>query len=150
MATEADGGVDRGGPRECILDKFSPKQNRSIPPLRPRWAHRLQADFPHLTFAVNGGIKSLPMAARHLGLGPLPEGGQGEGCCYGSYVGLNEWSLADNEARLSLSSPPLPQHFVPPPFPQHFNPPLPLTRVFRVHRTRPSLTGRTCPPSAAS
>ena len=87
MATEADGGVDRGGPRECILDKFSPKQNRSIPPLRPRWAHRLQADFPHLTFAVNGGIKSLPMAARHLGLGPLPEGGQGEGCCYGSYVG---------------------------------------------------------------
>ena len=34
------GGVDG---RECVLDRLTPKQNRTIPPLRPRWPHMLQA-----------------------------------------------------------------------------------------------------------
>ncbi len=53
--------------RECVLSKsFTPRDNRRIPPLRPRWAHMLQRDFPHLIFCINGGIKTLDMALAHL------------------------------------------------------------------------------------
>ena len=88
--------------RECVLNGLSPKQNRSVPPLRPSWVHQLQRDFPDLTFSVNGGIKSLEMAKRHLA--PIPgcdsfDGSTGGGgyMHYGSYCGLSEVEKNGNE-----------------------------------------------------
>jgi tRNA-dihydrouridine synthase A len=44
--------------RNAWLQGLSPKENRDIPPLRYEVAHRLKQDFPHLTIAINGGIRS--------------------------------------------------------------------------------------------
>lgn len=44
--------------RNAWLEGISPKQNREIPPLRYEVVHRLKADFPALTFALNGGLAS--------------------------------------------------------------------------------------------
>ena len=52
--------------RNAWLDGLSPKENREIPPLRYELAHRLKRDFPQLTLAVNGGIKSLDDVAAQL------------------------------------------------------------------------------------
>ncbi|EKX37416.1 hypothetical protein GUITHDRAFT_158591 [Guillardia theta CCMP2712] len=40
--------------RDCVLEGLSPEENRKVPPLRPRWVHQLQSDFPHLSFTYNG------------------------------------------------------------------------------------------------
>lgn len=52
--------------RNAWLDGLSPKENREIPPLRYELAYRLKADFPQLTIAVNGGIKTNQEIASHL------------------------------------------------------------------------------------
>lgn len=39
--------------------KFSPKENRTIPPLKYDVVYRLIHDFPHLRFSLNGGVQSL-------------------------------------------------------------------------------------------
>ena len=52
--------------RIAVLRGLSPKQNRSIPPLRYADVYRLKATFPQLHVGINGGILSLSQAARHL------------------------------------------------------------------------------------
>ena len=52
--------------RNAWLDGLSPKENREIPPLRYELAYRLKQDFPRLTIAVNGGIKTNAEIAAHL------------------------------------------------------------------------------------
>lgn len=52
--------------RKAHLKGLSPAENRSIPPLRHDWVYRLKADFPHLSFVLNGGVRSLDQAAAHL------------------------------------------------------------------------------------
>jgi len=53
--------------RMAVLDqKFSCEQNRSIPPLLPEYAHKLAHDFPELSFALNGGLRSLDMCQQAL------------------------------------------------------------------------------------
>jgi tRNA-dihydrouridine synthase A len=52
--------------RNAWLDGLSPKENREIPPLRYELAYQLKKDFPQLTFAVNGGIKTNDAIAQHL------------------------------------------------------------------------------------
>lgn len=53
--------------RTAILGgRFSPKQNRTIPPLKYSFAYRLANDFPHLSFSVNGGVLTLEEAESHL------------------------------------------------------------------------------------
>jgi tRNA-dihydrouridine synthase A len=42
--------------RNAWLKGLSPKENREVPPLRYDFVYRLKRDFPHLAFAVNGGI----------------------------------------------------------------------------------------------
>jgi tRNA-dihydrouridine synthase A len=42
--------------RNAWLDGLSPKENREVPPLRYPVVHRLKAEFPHLTIAINGGL----------------------------------------------------------------------------------------------
>ncbi|HYF86438.1 tRNA dihydrouridine(20/20a) synthase DusA [Azospirillum sp.] len=53
--------------RKAWLKGLSPKENRDIPPLRYDLVHRLKAEYPQLTIAINGGIKTLDEASLHLG-----------------------------------------------------------------------------------
>ncbi|TRN19055.1 tRNA dihydrouridine(20/20a) synthase DusA [Vibrio furnissii] len=52
--------------RKAWLSGLSPKENREIPPLDYPRAYQLKQDFPQLTIAVNGGVKSLVEAKEHL------------------------------------------------------------------------------------
>lgn len=52
--------------RNAWLKGLSPKENREIPPLRYDIVYRLKREFPHLTIAVNGGIKTSAEIAEHL------------------------------------------------------------------------------------
>ncbi|EKO3933787.1 tRNA dihydrouridine(20/20a) synthase DusA [Vibrio fluvialis] len=52
--------------RKAWLSGLSPKENREIPPLDYPRAYQLKQDFPHLTIAVNGGVKTLAEATEHL------------------------------------------------------------------------------------
>jgi tRNA-dihydrouridine synthase A len=52
--------------RNAWLKGLSPKENREIPPLRYELAHRLKADFPHLTIVVNGGITTNAQISHQL------------------------------------------------------------------------------------
>ncbi len=44
--------------RKAVLGGYSPKDNREIPPLRYDVVRRLRADFPQLTFVLNGGLRT--------------------------------------------------------------------------------------------
>ena len=52
--------------RIAILGGLSPKENRTIPPLRYPDVYRLKAERPHLSIEINGGIKTLDETAEHL------------------------------------------------------------------------------------
>ena len=52
--------------RKAWLSGLSPKENREIPPLDYPRVYQLKRDFPHLTMAINGGIKTLEEAKVHL------------------------------------------------------------------------------------
>jgi tRNA-dihydrouridine synthase A len=52
--------------RNAWLQGLSPKENREVPPLRYALVHRLKAEFPHLTIAINGGITSSEQVAQQL------------------------------------------------------------------------------------
>ncbi len=56
--SEAGCGVFIVHARNAWLQGLSPKENREVPPLRYEMAWRLKQDFPHLTIAVNGGLKT--------------------------------------------------------------------------------------------
>ncbi len=52
--------------RIALLNGLSPKENRTIPPLRYDDVYRLKADFPALTIGINGGITTLDQTLCHL------------------------------------------------------------------------------------
>lgn len=52
--------------RNAWLQGLSPKENREIPPLRYAIVHRLKREFPHLTIAINGGLKDDEAMAAQL------------------------------------------------------------------------------------
>lgn len=52
--------------RKAWLKGLSPKENREIPPLDYPRVYQLKQDFPHLTMAVNGGVKTLAEIEAHL------------------------------------------------------------------------------------
>lgn len=52
--------------RIAILEGLSPKENRSIPPLRYEDVYRLKKDFPGLSIVINGGIKTHEEIESHL------------------------------------------------------------------------------------
>ncbi len=54
--------------RKAWLQGLSPKENRTIPPLRYADVHRLKADLPHLFIEINGGITTLEQAQEQLKL----------------------------------------------------------------------------------
>jgi len=52
--------------RKAWLQGLSPKENRTIPPLRYADVYRLKRALPHLTIEINGGITTLEQAQTHL------------------------------------------------------------------------------------
>jgi tRNA-dihydrouridine synthase A len=68
VETVANAGADRFSvhARKAWLRGLSPKQNRSVPPLRYDDVYRLKREFPKLVIEINGGITSLEQAAVHL------------------------------------------------------------------------------------
>lgn len=52
--------------RKAHLKGLSPKENRTIPPLRYPDVYRLKADFPNLLIEINGGVKCLDEVESHL------------------------------------------------------------------------------------
>jgi tRNA-dihydrouridine synthase A len=52
--------------RNAILKGLSPKDNRSLPPLRYDDVYRLQQAFPELTIVLNGGVDSVADIDAHL------------------------------------------------------------------------------------
>lgn len=68
ISTTHQGGVHKYiiHARKCLLRGLTPKQNRDIPPLKYDVVHRLQQDFPDMTFVLNGGILNLKEAKKHM------------------------------------------------------------------------------------
>lgn len=54
--------------RKAWLQGLSPKENRTIPPLRYDMVYRLKADFPDLQIIINGGIKTAEETQTHMAL----------------------------------------------------------------------------------
>jgi tRNA-dihydrouridine synthase A len=52
--------------RKAWLQGLSPKDNRTIPPLRYEDVHRLKAEFPQLWIEINGGFKTLEHVSQQL------------------------------------------------------------------------------------
>lgn len=52
--------------RKAWLDGLSPKENRTIPPLRYELVHRLAKTNPELSIEINGGIKTLDACQTQL------------------------------------------------------------------------------------
>ncbi len=69
VTTVATAGADRFTvhARKAWLKGLSPKQNRSVPPLRYDLVHRLKAELPHLAIEINGGFKTLAQIQAQLG-----------------------------------------------------------------------------------
>lgn len=52
--------------RKAWLSGLSPKENREIPPLDYERVYQIKQQFPHLTVAINGGVKSIQEVKQHL------------------------------------------------------------------------------------
>jgi tRNA-dihydrouridine synthase A len=86
--------------RNAWLDGLSPKENREIPPLRYELAHQLKRDFPTLTIAVNGGIKTNEQISEHLQ--------QVDGAMVGREAYYHPWSLSTWDAAFFADDHPVP------------------------------------------
>ena len=54
--------------RKAYLSGLSPKENRTIPPLKYEYVYKLKEDFPRLKIIINGGIKTKDEILNHLTL----------------------------------------------------------------------------------
>ncbi|MDF7671381.1 tRNA dihydrouridine(20/20a) synthase DusA [Orbaceae bacterium ESL0721] len=52
--------------RKAWLSGLSPKENREVPPLDYQRVYQLKRDYPNLTIAINGGIKTVAEIKDHL------------------------------------------------------------------------------------
>jgi tRNA-dihydrouridine synthase A len=68
VRTVAQAGCDRFivHARIAVLQGLSPRDNRTVPPLRYADVYRLKNDLPHLVIEINGGITTLEQACAHL------------------------------------------------------------------------------------
>jgi tRNA-dihydrouridine synthase A len=68
VCTVAQAGCDRFivHARIAVLQGLSPRDNRTVPPLRYADVYRLKNDLPHLVIEINGGITTLEQAYAHL------------------------------------------------------------------------------------
>jgi tRNA-dihydrouridine synthase A len=80
---------------------LSPKENREVPPLRYEIVHRLKADFPALTIAINGGLRGHSEMAeqlRHV-----------DGVMVGRQAYHDPWSMVEWDQRFFDDHHPLPE-----------------------------------------
>ena len=77
--------------RNAWLNGLSPKENREIPPLRYELGYQLKKDFPQLTIAINGGIKTNEQIAEHLN--------EVDGVMIGREAYYNPWMLTTWDAQ---------------------------------------------------
>ncbi len=68
VKTVADAGCKRFivHARIALLKGLSPRDNRTVPPLRYNDVYQLKKDFPKLIIEINGGIKTLSEVEEHL------------------------------------------------------------------------------------
>ena len=52
--------------RKAWLQGLSPKENRTIPPLKYSWVYQLKRDFPQLKITLNGGVTECNEVVKHL------------------------------------------------------------------------------------
>jgi tRNA-dihydrouridine synthase A len=84
--------------RNAWLKGLSPKENREVPPLRHDLVHRLKADFPALTFVVNGGITQSSQIEQQLA--------QVDGVMVGREAYHHPWAMASWDTRfLGVTAP---------------------------------------------
>jgi len=85
--------------KALLVGKFTPDDNRKIPPLRHEVVYRLAHDFPHLIFTLNGGILDLDTCKAKL----HEADSQGANALVGIMVGRAVidtpfmWSVIDSE-----------------------------------------------------
>lgn len=82
--------------RKAWLKGLSPKQNRSIPPLKYDMVYQLAKDFPHLELIINGGITDVDHIKNHLK--------QVDGVMLGRLLCDNPFILHDIEQQLFAES----------------------------------------------
>ena len=80
--------------RKAWLQGLSPKQNREIPPLQYDRVYRMQAEYPDLTFVLNGGVSSLQECHPHWDQGVA-------GCMIGRAAYQQPWILAEADRVLT-------------------------------------------------
>ncbi len=83
--------------RIAVLSGLSPKENRSVPPLRYEDVYRLKRERPHLQIEINGHIETLAQIEDHLC--------RVDGVMIGRAAYDNPWLLADVDARFFGSDP---------------------------------------------
>lgn len=85
--------------RKALLNGISPKENRSIPPLKYEFYYALVRDFPDLRFTINGGINTIDEvnAARMEGA---------HGVMVGRAACNNTWNLLGNVDSAIYGAPP--------------------------------------------
>jgi tRNA-dihydrouridine synthase A len=77
--------------RKAWLQGLSPKQNRTVPPLRHAEIHRLKRERPALLIETNGGVRSLDEVQHHLE--------HVDGVMIGRAAYEDPWVLHDVDAR---------------------------------------------------
>ena len=77
--------------RNAWLKGLSPRENRTVPPLRYETVARLKRDFPGLTIVLNGGLRDHATAIVHLS--------QVDGVMIGREACDNPWMLAEVDVR---------------------------------------------------
>ena len=94
VRTVSDAGADRFivHARKAWLQGLSPKQNRTVPPLRYADVHRLKAELPHLAVEINGGFKDLDAAEEQLA--------HTDGVMIGRAANDDPWIFADADRRV--------------------------------------------------
>ncbi|MEM6781750.1 MAG: tRNA-dihydrouridine synthase [Pseudomonadota bacterium] len=67
LQTVSDAGCDTFiiHARKAILEGLSPKENRSVPPLRYDLVAQMKTEFPHLNIILNGGIAEMEDVQAH-------------------------------------------------------------------------------------
>ncbi len=78
--------------RNAWLKGLSPKENRSVPPLRRDVVYQLKKEFPEAVIVINGGIKDLTEAETELK--------KVDGVMLGRAAYTTPWVLTDVDARL--------------------------------------------------
>jgi len=82
--------------RNAWLDGLSPKENRTVPPLRYEVVHRLKRELPDVSFFLNGGLRDLDQCRSELG--------DLDGVMLGRAAYENPWMLTQVDARFRPSA----------------------------------------------